>query len=149
MNVDQNEQETLRTKQIEAALSTYPVAPLPPAFTARLMTQVEATPQTVPPAAHSPSLRYYLRLYSFELACATMLTLVVVVGIGWPLLAQVGMVPSPWTADTMHNTLLTALHAEQASVWYTFGFCGLILLELIVALLAWVTWVEQPRVKIG
>lgn len=140
MKTERNEQEILGTKQIDAALTTYPVTPLPPAFTSRLMAQIQATPQTPPPVPHSTSLRYYLRLYSFELVCATMLTLVVVVGIGWPLLAYMGRLPTT-------NTPLTALLAQPSSVWYAFGFCSLILLELIIALLAWMAWIEQPRVK--
>ena len=139
MKMEHNEQDT-RAKQIDAALITYPVAPLPPTFTSRLMAQIEVTPQALPPVVRSTSLRHYLRLYSFELASATMLTLVMVVGVGWPLLAHVGMAPLP-------NTPLTALLAHPNSVWYAFGFCGLILLELVVALLAWMMWVEQPQVK--
>lgn len=137
--MEHKEQDT-QAKQIDAALTTYPVAPLPPAFTSRLMAQIEATPQALPPVTRSTSLPHYLQLYSFELACATMITLVMVVGIGWPLLARVGMAPLP-------NTPLTALLAQPSSVWYAFGFCGLILLELVVALLAWMTWIEQPQGK--
>jgi hypothetical protein len=141
MTTERNEQEILREKQIDAAFTTYPLASLPPAFTSRLMGQIETTPQTEPSATRSPSLPRYLRLYSFELACATTLTLVMMAGIGWPLLVYVGLLPIP-------HTPLTALLTQPSSVWYAFGFCGLILLELVIAFLAWVAWVEQPQIKV-
>lgn len=147
MNVESNPWEHERERQIDGALKTYPVAPLPPAFTRQVMAQVQVTPQDVPVAAVPSSLRHYFRLYSFEFVSATVLTLVLVLGIGWPLLAQVLLLPAAGVDGVTVDIHFATLLGPSFSPWYVAGLCGVILLELGIALLAWVAWMEQPRLK--
>lgn len=145
--MEQHAEEAFSSKQIEAALATYPVAPLPPNFLEQVMAQVDATPQ-MRTTNHQPTPLYrYLRLYGLELACATLLTLGLAVGIGWPLLAQVGLLPIPWAGVTLAHTPVVWLVSQHVSIWYVFGFCGLIVLELVIALMVWLAWIEQPRLR--
>lgn len=143
--MEQHAEDAFPIKQIDTALATYPVAPLPPNFFDQVMAQVDTTPQIGLANQQPTSLYRYLRLYGLELACATLLTLGLAVSIGWPLLAQVGLVPTPWAGVTMTHTPVVWLAPQPLSIWYVFGFCGLIVLELVIALLVWLAWIEQPR----
>lgn len=147
MNVEQHAEEAFSSQQIDAALTTYPVAPLPPNFLDQVMAQVEATPQIQLANSQPTPLYRYLRLYGLELACATLLTLGLAVGIGWPLLAQAGLLPVPWAGVTMAHAPIVWLAPQHISSWYVFGFCGLVVLELVIALMVWLTWIEQPRLR--
>ncbi|MEZ4726625.1 MAG: hypothetical protein R3E79_05775 [Caldilineaceae bacterium] len=148
MNAERNEQEYLVERQIDGALKSYPVAPLPPAFTRQVMAQIQVTPQDVPVAAVPSSLRHYFHLYSFEFVSATVLTMVLVLGIGWPLLAQVLLLPAAGVDGVTVATHFVTLLGPSFSPWYVAGLCGVVLLEIGIAWVVWVAWMEQPRLKV-
>ncbi len=149
MKAENNEQKCILERQIDAALSSYPVAPLPLDFANQVMARIELTPQEEGPAtslvAPADTLRRYLRLYSFELTCSMLLTLGLALGVVWPLFAQAGLLPVLWSGAPAMDV---QLFAHYFSSWYVVGIGVVILLELGIALLAWVAWVEQPRLKV-
>jgi len=148
MNADHQERERVRERQIDAGLSSYPVAPLPQNFTSQVMAQVAATQQEAgpmtAPADPTDTLRHYLRLYSFELACSIVFTLSLALVVAWPLFIPVDFWSSTLTADA---PLMTRL-ADSFSSWYALGLWMVILVELGSVVLAWLAWVEQPRLKV-
>lgn len=152
MKAENNEQKRMLERKIDAALSSYPVAPLPSDFAGQVMARIELTPQEGGPAtslvAPADTLRRYLRLYSFELTCSLLLTLGLALGVVWPLFAQAGLLPVLWSGAPAMKIQSETLFAHYFSSWYVVGIGVVILLELGIALLAWMMWMEQPRLKI-
>ena len=149
MNAENYERERTLEATLDAALATYPVAPLPLDFTDRIMTQVAMTRQlSISAVPVTLSLRRYLRLYGFELACSSAITLLLAVAVIWPLFAQAGLLPALWPNATVVEMRFSTPFAHYLSSWYAVGLSGVILLELGIVVLAWVGWVEQPRPQI-
>ena len=152
MNAESYERERILEATLDAALATYPRAPLPLNFTDQLMAQVAMTRQVSAPAASigsaTWSLRHYLRLYSFELAFSSVITLLLAAVVVWPLFAQAGLLPVLWSSTIATELRLATPFTQYLSSWYAVGLSGVILLELGIVTLAWVGWVERPRTQI-
>lgn len=154
MTSQSNEREHRRDRQIDAALATYPVAPLPQNFTSQVMAQVDFTQQerlqAAPVASPGPLGHDWgraLRLYAFELASSILLTLGLGIGVAWPLFAQTGLLPTRWASTPLMNVHLETIFTYYFSSWAALGIGGVILLELGMALVAWVTWMEEPPLQ--
>jgi len=112
MNAESHEREHILEATLDAALATYPVAPLPLDFTDQIMAQVAMTRQVsasaVPVGPATWSLRRYLRLYGFELACSSIITLLLAAVVVCPLFAQAGLLPVLWpSAPGLEMRLVT------------------------------------------
>ena len=141
--------EQMCEEQIDAALTAYPLAPLPRNFTRQIMAKVATTPQeqtaialhTVP----TNIMRRYLYLYGFEFVTATLLTFLLGCGFIWPLFAQTAPL-SAFGLNTLGlgTQLLTRLAAYFSS-WYALGLASIVFLESGILLLIWIKWFELPE----
>ena len=149
MNVEGHEREHILEATLDAELATYPLASLPLDFTDQLMAQVAMTRQENTPVGPAHwSLRRYLRLYGFELAFSSVITLLLAAVVVWPLFAQAGLLPVLWSSTIATELRLATPFTQYLSSWYAVGLSGVIFLELGIVVLAWVGWVEQPRPQI-
>ncbi|MFN8493714.1 MAG: hypothetical protein U0350_39295 [Caldilineaceae bacterium] len=135
-----NDHPILSEAKIDAALATYPVAPLPAGFTQRVMGRIPPLP-----VASSRASRGF-PLYCLDLALAVFFTsfFASLVGLGW------------WALDTLAPLRLSALqpHGQTVTIglrpdfyWLTFLLALTTLIELGIALAFLLFWLEQPRLR--
>ena len=145
MNPKINEHDRVE-RRLDAALVSYPITPLPRDFARQLVAQLE------PPRAQPGILRRYLRLYATELLYSTVITLILALLVGWPIVSQISgwsiegatanWAPMVWRASITHSNAGSLLPS-----WYAAGLATIILIELWAGLFLWVTWFEWPSAR--